>query len=61
MLLKEKKSEKMWHKKMQAQEEVGGTLYVRVEDESGFPREAEPIGWIFISLSRYTDISVCAP
>ena len=45
---------------MQAQEEVGGTLYVRVEGESGLPREAEPIGWIFISLSSYSDLSACA-
>ena len=52
MLLIEKKSEKIWHKKVQAQEKMGGTLYVRVVDESGFPRETDPIGWVYVYVER---------
>lgn len=59
MLLIEKKSEKIRHKKVQAQEKMGGTLYVRVVDESGFPRETDPIGWIFICMYRYIDVAIC--
>lgn len=49
----------MQHKKMQAQEKMGGTLYVRMVDESGFCRQTDPVGWVFICIYRYIDVSVC--
>lgn len=59
MLLIEKKSGKYDTRRCKPREKVGGTLYVRMVDESGVPRETDPIGWTFICIYRYIDVAVC--